>query len=153
MKPGRNIVLVAHNIRSLWNVGSLFRNCDCFAVERLFLSGYSASPPRREISKTALGADSWIPWENVEDPSDVLATLKKDGWRIVGLELDERAQDISVYDAHPKTALLVGNEVSGIPKELLTLCDDIVSIPMLGRKESLNVSVASGIALHALRNA
>jgi len=148
---GNRIILIAHNIRSLWNVGALFRTCDCFAVEKLILSGYSATPPRREISKTALGADSWVPWEKVTDPNEALDRLKSEGWRIVGLELSEDSCDIQSYAAQDKTALLIGNEVLGVSRELLSVCDDIVSIPMFGKKESLNVAVAAGIALHHFR--
>jgi len=147
----RNIVLLAHNIRSLWNVGSFFRTADAFGVEKLYLTGYTGLPPRREISKTALGADEWIPWEQRENPQDVIEELRADGWRIVALELTKTAQDISEYSPPDKVCLLVGHEVTGVPKKLLDLCDDQVQIPMRGRKESLNVAVAAGVALYHLR--
>jgi 23S rRNA (guanosine2251-2'-O)-methyltransferase len=146
----RSITLLAHNIRSLWNVGSLFRTCDCFGVEKLYLSGYTACPPRREISKTALGAEEWIPWEYEKDPREVIKQKKKEGYRVVALEITDGATSISDYQPPEKICLILGHEVTGVPKELLALADDTVSIPMLGKKESLNVSVATGIALHTL---
>ena len=147
----RQIILLAHNIRSLWNIGALFRSGDCFAVEKLILAGYTATPPRREIAKTALGADEWIPWEHCPDPKDLIQSLSKDGWRIVGLEQSERSIALEDYQPQEKTCLIVGHEVLGVPEDLLKLCNDVVHIPMLGQKKSLNVSVAAGIALHHLR--
>jgi tRNA G18 (ribose-2'-O)-methylase SpoU len=147
------IILLAYNIRSLWNIGSLFRTCDCFAVEKLVLAGYTATPPRREISKTALGAEEWIPWEQHPEPRDVLLSLSKDGWRIVALEQSPQSVSLEKYKTSEKTCLIVGHEVLGVSKELLALCDDVLEITMLGKKNSLNVSVAAGIALHALRTA
>lgn len=142
------LILLAYNIRSLWNIGSLLRSCDCFGVERLILSGYTACPPRREISKTALGAEIWIPWEHVPDPSRRLPELRLEGWRIVALEQSPTSVNLSHYTPQEKTCLIVGHEVLGVPLELLRLCDDIVHIPMLGKKKSLNVAVATGVALH-----
>ncbi|MFH0851823.1 MAG: RNA methyltransferase [Candidatus Peregrinibacteria bacterium] len=148
----RRILLLAHNIRSLWNVGSLFRTSDAFGVERIYLTGYTASPPRREISKTALGAEETVPWEKAEDPAQVIAKLKKQGFTIVALEQARGAKDLKDYEPPSKICLIVGHEVLGVPKELLKLCDDIVHIPMHGGKESLNVAVVAGIALHHLRS-
>lgn len=144
------IVLLAYNIRSLWNVGSLFRTCDCFAVEKLILAGYTAAPPRREISKTALGAEEWITWEKAENTQTAIQVLRNDGWRIAALEQSKRSVALDAYVPAQKTCLIVGHEVLGVPEEILTFCDDVVHIPMLGKKHSLNVSVAAGIALHAL---
>lgn len=150
MKP--SIVLLAHNIRSLWNVGSFFRTADAFKVEKIYLTGYTATPPRREIAKTALGADEWIPWEYQEDPIALIENLKKEGWRIVSLELTDTSMDISKYKPLQKTCVILGHEVLGVSQELLKVSDDVVHIPMHGQKESLNVSVAAGIALDHLRN-
>lgn len=148
----RHIILLAHNIRSLWNIGALFRSCDCFGIEKLILSGYTATPPRREIAKTALGAEEWIPWEKAENPHSTIQQYSNEGWRIVGLEQSGRSVALEEYAPHKKTCLIVGHEVLGVPEELLKLCDDVVHIPMLGKKKSLNVSVAAGIALHHLRS-
>lgn len=142
------ICLLAHNIRSLWNVGSLFRTSDAFAVEKIYLTGYTAVPPRREISKTALGAEDWIEWEYEKDPEIIISTLKKEGWKIVGLEITNDAEDVSRFETPEKVCLVLGHEVTGIPDSILKLCDATVMIPMRGKKESLNVSVAAGIALY-----
>lgn len=147
----RSILLLAHNIRSLWNVGSLFRTSDAFGVEKIYLTGYTATPPRREISKTALGAEDSVPWASERDPVKAIKMLKKKGFAIVALEQAKRAVDLATYQPPSKVCLIVGHEVLGVPKELLKLCDAIVHIPMHGTKESLNVSVAAGIALHHLR--
>jgi 23S rRNA (guanosine2251-2'-O)-methyltransferase len=146
------IILLAHNIRSLWNVGSFFRTADAMAVEKIILTGYTAQPPRREISKTAIGAEDWIDWEYKEDPIETINQLKSDGWTVVGLELTDNAQKISEYKASEKICLVLGHEVTGVPEEIIRLCDSVVYIPMHGKKESLNVSVAAGIALDRLRN-
>ncbi len=148
-----SIILLAYNIRSLWNVGSLFRSCDCFAVEKLILAGYTATPPRREISKTALGAEEWIPWEHAPDAANVLQQLRSEGWTIVALEQSITSTSLEKYIPPGRTCLIVGHEVLGVPQELLALCDDVLEIPMLGKKNSLNVAVAAGIALHTLRAA
>ncbi len=143
---------MAHNIRSLWNIGSLFRTSDCFGVEKLYLTGYTATPPRREISKTAIGAEEWIEWEYEKDPIKVIKQKKKDGYRIVALELTDDAINLSDYSPPEKACLIIGHEVTGVPKDLLKLTDDTIMIPMLGKKESLNVSTAAGIALHHIMN-
>lgn len=149
----RRITLLAFNIRSLWNVGSLFRTCDAFGVEKIILSGYTAAPPRREITKTALGAEEHVPWEQARDPQKAIAKLKKRGYTIVALEQAKKAQNLATYEPPSKVCLIVGHEVLGVPKEILKLCDAIVHIPMYGKKESLNVAVAAGVALHRLRTA
>ncbi|MBI3618792.1 TrmH family RNA methyltransferase [Candidatus Peregrinibacteria bacterium] len=145
------ICLFAHNVRSLWNVGSFFRTCDAFAIERIYLSGYTGCPPRKEITKTAIGAEEFVPWEKVTDPVVTLEALKKNGWQIAGLELTSDA--IRLQEFHPKSniCVVVGHELTGVPPELLRLCDVTIQIPMLGTKESLNVAVAVGIALYQLR--
>lgn len=149
----RRICLVAHNIRSLWNVGSFFRTADAFAVEKVWLTGYTGTPPRKEISKTSLGADEWLPWEHADDPATVLAVLKADGWTIAALELTPDAVDIAAYAPPDKLCLVLGHEVTGVSDDLIGLCDVALQIPMLGKKESLNVAVATGVALHRLRTA
>lgn len=148
----RRLRLLAHNVRSLWNVGSFFRTCDAFAVEHLYLSGYTGRPPRKEITKTAIGAEEFVPWEHVDDPIPVLQKLKDDGWQIIGLELAPDAVTLADCSSAKKTCVIVGHELTGIPEDQRSLCDAIVAIPMLGKKESLNVAVAAGIALHHLRS-
>ncbi len=152
MTSKRRICLLAHNVRSLWNVGAFFRTSDAFAIEKIWLTGYTGTPPRKEIAKTALGADETIPWEHAREPLPVVQALKADGWSIVPLELSSNAVDLQSYAPADKVCLIVGHELSGVPEELLALADTVVKIPMLGKKESLNVAVAAGIALHHLRN-
>jgi tRNA G18 (ribose-2'-O)-methylase SpoU len=149
----REIILLAHNIRSLWNVGSFFRTADCFGVRRIILSGYTPLPPRREISKTALGAEEWIPWEHIHNPLDAIKKAKKEGYAVIALERIKGAKDIGSYTPPSKILLIVGHEILGVPKELLSAADDLLQIPMHGKKESLNVAVAAGIALERLANA
>ena len=120
-------------------------------MELLYLTGYTGTPPRKEISKTALSAEESVPWEHHTDPRSLIASLRKDGWQIVSLELTPQAVALSQFKAGDRVCLVVGHELSGVPDDLLEESDATVCIPMLGQKESLNVSVATGIALHELR--
>lgn len=147
----RRICLLAHNVRSLWNVGSFFRTCDAMGVEKMYLTGYTGIPPRREITKVAIGAEEFVPWEQFADPLEILTKLKEEGWSLVALEITPDAIDIINYQPADNVCLIVGHELTGVPPEILSLCDATVMIPMLGQKESLNVAVAAGIALHQLR--
>jgi len=156
-----SIVVIAHNIRSTHNVGSIFRTCEGFGVERLILSGYTPHPAvpdderlphivqklEKQIHKTALGAERLVPYEYHSAPP--LEELRAAGYRIVGLEQDERSIMLSDYQASGNIALLLGEEVEGIELGLRAQCDDLVEIPMHGQKESFNVSVATGIALYS----
>jgi 23S rRNA (guanosine2251-2'-O)-methyltransferase len=156
------IVLIAHNIRSTHNVGSIFRTAEGFGVKKIIMSGYTPYPTltkdtrlphisdklTAQIHKTALGAETIVPFEYQELPE--LESLRKKGYRIVGLEQHERSIPLSEYQAPEKIALILGEEVQGIEPALLDHCQDIVEIPMKGEKESFNVSVATGIALYAL---
>jgi len=156
------IIVIAHNIRSTHNVGSIFRSCEGFGVEKIILSGYTPYPHiandtrlphiadklTKQIHKTALGAESIVPFEHY-DTLD-LGTLDLAGYRIVALEQAANSTHLRDYKAPAKLALLLGEEVHGITSELLTKVDDIIEIPMFGTKESFNVSVAAGIALYAL---
>lgn len=156
------IIVVAHNIRSTHNVGSIFRTADGFGVSKIILSGYTPFPrinndPRlphiadkltTQIHKTALGAETIVPFEYQEVPK--IELLRSAGYRIVGLEQDERSIIIPDYHPSEKIVLVLGEEVEGIPPALRAQCDDLIEIPMHGQKESYNVSVAAGIALYAL---
>lgn len=148
----QSVRLIAHNIRSLWNIGSFFRTCDALQVEKLYLTGYTACPPRQEITKVALGAEADVPWEYVQDPATLLRQLKEEGWKIVSLEQGKRSIPLAAFAPVFPLCLIVGNEIGGVPEDLLTLSDAILHIPMLGSKESLNVAVAAGIALYAIRS-
>lgn len=145
-KKRHPLVIVVDNVRSLYNVGSIFRSCDGALVEKLYLCGYSPYPPRKEISKTALSADETVPWEYVRNVSDALLRLKSEGWRIAALE--HTAGSVSCFGLTAELfplAIVVGNEIAGVSDEALALCDMAIEIPMYGVKQSLNVAVATGI--------
>lgn len=142
--------LLAHNIRSAENIGSILRTADSLGVAKVWIVGYSPTPEHRKVSKTALGAQESVPWEQEIDIVVLVKRLRDQGFRIVGLELDERSQDLSAYRVMEKTALLLGNEVEGISPSLRDMCDDLIQIQQKGKKESLNVSVATGIAAYHL---
>ncbi|MFA5935710.1 MAG: TrmH family RNA methyltransferase [Patescibacteria group bacterium] len=144
--------VIANDIRSRENVGGLFRTYDFLGVSKLWLTGYTSAPPDPRLEKVALGAHKTVTWEAVTDVRSAIERLKQDGYRIVGLELDEGATLLSAYDAPERVALLLGNEVTGIPPSLLNLCDDIVMISRHGQKESLNVAIAAGIAMWSILN-
>lgn len=148
----KEVYVLAHNIRSLHNVGSVFRTCDGAGVSKLFLTGYSGVPPRKEIAKTALGADESVPWEFHKDPMPVIQKLRADGFQIVALEKNAESQDISEFKPEYPVCMIIGNEIDGVEQELLDLSDAVVHIPMRGKKESLNVSVAFGIGIYQLFN-
>ena len=144
------MILIAHNIRSLHNVGSIFRSANSFGVEKLYLTGYTASPPRKEIAKVSLGAEHTLEWEANSEVSEVLSELRKNGYKILALDNVSGAVPISSGHETKKLALILGNEVEGIEPEVISLCDSTVFIPTEGHKQSLNVSVATGVALFAL---
>ncbi len=143
------IVLVLDNIRSMHNVGSAFRTCDAFNVEKLYLCGITATPPQKEISKTALGATESVDWTYKESVVDLAKELKSEGYAILLVEQTDHSVMLQEFDfaQYGKVALFVGNEVFGISDELLPLCDAAIEIPQFGTKHSLNVAVATGITL------
>lgn len=146
----RSLDVIVHNIRSAQNVGSLFRTADSLGVSKLWLTGYTPVPSHARVAKTALGAQSSVAWEHVLDVQDVIQRTKKEGKRLIGLELDPRAVALSEFAPPEKMVLLIGNEVEGITPSLLVECDDVVSLPQKGMKESMNVAVATGIATYRL---
>ncbi len=133
------------------NVGAIFRNADGSGFEKIYLTGYSPTPPRNEISKTALSAQNTIDWEYYKDPIELIAILKEQGFSIYSIELDKRSIDYKeLFRNTPENICFVlGNEISWVNRKILDLSDEIVMIPMLGNKESLNVSVAAGIVMYA----
>jgi 23S rRNA (guanosine2251-2'-O)-methyltransferase len=152
----KDIVLVLPNIRSLHNVGSFFRTADAFGVSKIYLCGYTGTPDSKSaknLTKVSLGAENYIPWEYSKTTAPVLKKLKAEGYTIVCLEQAKTSQPLNTVGPLAKIALVVGNEVKGLSKSLLAKADIITEIPMLGKKESLNVSVAGGIALYALMQA
>lgn len=149
-RPGFPISVVVENVRSLYNVGSIFRTSDGANVEKLYLCGYTGRPPRKEITKTALGAVETVPWEYVPDARDAVMRCKAAGYRIVALEHTDSGFVYTQVKYVFPLCLVVGNEVEGISDGLIALCDEAVEIPMLGIKQSLNVSVAYGIMVYHL---
>lgn len=143
--------LVLPDIRSCHNVGAMFRTADGAGFSKLFLCGYTAQPPKVQIDKVSLGAEMWVPWEYYVDAVSCVQQLKKKGVTIVALEQTTESRPLDSFEAHGPLALVVGNEVEGVGPELLAECDAAVHIPMLGKKKSLNVSIAAGIAMYALR--
>lgn len=137
------------NVRSLFNVGSFFRTADAFGVEKIILGGYTGYPPHKEITKTALGAEKWVKWEKQYHLGKRLSELKKEGFSLIGLENNINGT-IPLQEFVPSfpLALVAGNEVRGISKSIGKQIDTYVSIPMQGKKESLNVAVAFGIAAY-----
>jgi tRNA G18 (ribose-2'-O)-methylase SpoU len=143
------MVAVLDNIRSMNNVGSVFRTMDAFAGEKMILCGITATPPHREISKTALGAEETVAWQYEQDIATVLQELKSNNYVIVGVEQTNESISLLHFqpDATKKYAFVLGNEVFGISEEALPFLDMAVEIPQFGTKHSLNVSVAAGIVL------
>jgi tRNA G18 (ribose-2'-O)-methylase SpoU len=142
------VTLMLHNIRSMWNVGSMFRTADAAGIEEIIITGYTATPPRKEIDKTALGAQETVSWRHFADPVEAVAVLKGEGRHIFGLEIAENSRAYtSLQPEDFPLVLLVGNEVDGIGDALLAHCDGVLEIPQYGIKHSLNVSVAAGVAL------
>mgnify|MGYP003421293239 FL=1 len=150
------IYLVLHNIRSTHNVGAIFRTADATGVKKIYISGITPAPidrfgrARPDISKASLGAEKTVEWESIVDIKDFIKNIKKEKFQIIAVEQDKRSIDYKDLKRSEKVLLIVGNEVDGIDKDVLDLCDNIVEIPMLGKKESLNVSVATGVVLYSL---
>jgi tRNA G18 (ribose-2'-O)-methylase SpoU len=143
------IVLVLDDIRSLHNIGSVFRTADAFLIEKIILCGITATPPNKEIHKTALGATETVTWEHHENVLEVITNLKKENIITLAIEQVESAiflQDFKV-DTTQKYALIFGNEVYGVAQEAVALCDGCIEIPQLGTKHSLNISVSAGIVV------
>jgi tRNA G18 (ribose-2'-O)-methylase SpoU len=141
------VVGVLENIRSMYNIGSCFRTADAMLLERLVLTGYTSTPPRKEILKTALGATETVPWQHEESTIDAIETLRAEGYRIYALELTDSSTPIDRIDAMDfPAAIVLGNELNGVSQDVLDHCDQAIEIPMYGVKHSLNVAVAFGVA-------
>lgn len=143
------IIVILDSIRSMNNVGSVFRTCDAFNIEKLYLCGITACPPNKEITKTALGATESVAWEHVADVVELVQQLKRDGYAIFVVEQVDQSKMLDEFDfsQHAKVALIVGNEVFGVDDRLLPLCDEAIEIPQYGTKHSLNVTIAAGIVI------
>lgn len=147
------IILVLDNVRSAMNVGSVFRTADAFIIEKLYLCGITATPPNKEILKTALGAQEAVNWEHHEDSRNLIEKLKQSGNYIVAVEQTENSTALNEFVIPKnKIVLIFGNEVFGVDQQLIDLCDESIEIPQFGTKHSLNISVTAGIVMWKLLN-
>ncbi|MFM2138742.1 MAG: hypothetical protein RJA57_1049 [Bacteroidota bacterium] len=146
------VVVVLENIRSAYNVGSVFRTADAFLLEGLYLVGYTARPPHKEIRKTALGAEETVSWQGFPDTAAATAALRQMGYRILAAEQAEGSVPLQAFTFHPaeRLAIIFGNEVTGVEPSTLSLCDGCIEIPQLGMKHSLNIATAAGVVLWEL---
>jgi tRNA G18 (ribose-2'-O)-methylase SpoU len=146
-------ILILPDIRSAINIGAIFRTADAVGIDKIYLVGCTPRPNdqfgriQKDIAKSALGAETWIPWEYKETLIPLINNLKKNGYKIIAIEQDKKSIDYRKVKVSEKTAIIMGPEVDGLNKKILDKCDEIVEIPMYGKKESLNVSVACGVAL------
>lgn len=153
----KEVVLICEDVRSLWNVGAMFRTADALGVSKIYLCGITGRPPGKEISKVALGAEEWIPWEYRAVAWELVRDLRAQGYLVIALEKTKSSVPLATLTPPSPLlgrgsliALVVGNEVRGVSKETLAAVEKVISIPMVGRKESLNVAVAAGIALYGI---
>jgi 23S rRNA (guanosine2251-2'-O)-methyltransferase len=154
----KEVVILLHNIRSTHNVGSIFRTADALGVSKIYISGYTPLPidkfkrPRKDIAKVALGAEKNISWEYISEPEKLLKKLKREKYQIVAVEQSKKSTDYKKVKIKYPVLFVVGNEVTGVEDKMLSLCEVVAEIPMMGEKESLNVSVAFGVALFRMLN-
>lgn len=144
------VAIVLDNVRSMYNVGSVFRTADAFRLNQICLCGITSTPPHPEIHKTALGAEDTVEWTYYKDTADAVIALRKQGYLIIAIEQVKNSimlQDFNI-DMNNKYALVLGNEVKGVQQQVVDLCDDCIEIPQYGTKHSLNVSVTAGIVMH-----
>lgn len=161
----RKIVIIAHNLRSAHNIGSLLRTADAMSVEKVFLTGYTPFPkkdndPRlphlankthKAIAKTALGAEESVDWQSTKDVKSIIDSLKDDGYEVLALEQTKKSENLNDYQPSQKVAILLGREVEGLELEVIEQCNKAIEIPMLGSKESLNVVQAAAMAMYHCR--
>lgn len=149
------VVVVLDNIRSLHNVGAVFRTADAFALHGLCLCGITATPPSAEIHKTALGAEDTVAWTYHADTLEAVIALKREGYKLLAVEQVEGSTSLSDLTLSPndKVALVMGNEVKGVRQEVIDICDGAIEIPQYGTKHSLNVSVSAGIVMWEVQKA
>lgn len=144
------LVVVLDNVRSLNNIGSIFRTSDAFRVECIYLCGITATPPHRDIHKTALGAEESVDWQYFETTALCLQHLKAKGYQIYAVEQVHGSQSLEQFTTQQPTAVIFGNEVEGVDETILPLCDGCIEIPQYGTKHSLNISIAAGIVVWEL---
>ena len=142
-------IIILDNLRSLNNIGSIFRTCDSFNIKKIILCGICGTPPHREINKTALGATEFVNWEYHKSATKVIDNLKKDNYQIISIEQTKDSTDLNSFflKKKEKIAFVFGNEVKGVSNEILSISDNCLKIPQFGKKKSMNVSVCVGIVL------
>jgi len=147
--PKTPLIIVLDNIRSLNNIGSVFRTSDAFRIEKIYLCGITAQPPNRDIHKTALGATDSVDWEYVEDTTDLVLRLNEDGVDTYAIEQAKDSIKLNDFTPTPgkKTAIVMGNEVEGVQQEVIYACKGVIEIPQIGTKHSLNISVCTGVVI------
>ncbi len=145
--PRRPLYVVLDNIRSAYNVGSIFRTCDAAAAQMIYCCGITAHPPHHKLKKTSLGADFFVPWRHTDSALDAVRELQQQGVDVLALEVTERSENLFDVPVTAPAALVLGNEVEGVDPRVLDAADRVVAIPMAGFKNSLNVAVAAGIAV------
>ena len=143
------IIVVLDNIRSLNNIGSVFRTSDAFLIKKIYLCGITAKPPHRDIQKTALGATESVDWAYIENTTECINHLQKEGYYCIAIEQADQSLKLNEFYSrqHEKIAVVFGNEVKGVQQSIIDRCDNCVEIPQLGTKHSLNISVSAGIVL------
>ena len=143
------LIVILDNIRSLNNIGSAFRTCDAFLIEKIYLCGITATPPNKDIHKTALGSTDTVAWEYVEHTMDLVETLKAENVKICAIEQAENATMLNDFTPEKNTiyALVFGNEVKGVSQEVVSASDVVIEIPQYGTKHSLNISVSAGVVI------
>lgn len=146
--PKLPLVVILDNIRSLNNVGSFFRTCDAFRIEKLFLTGNTGCPPNKEIYKTALGAENAVNWEYHNDIKKLIFELSQLNYTIIAIEQTQNSIPLTTFEPQPQTALIFGNEVTGVDDFVVENSDFCIEIPQYGTKHSLNVAVSAGIVIH-----
>ena len=146
------VIVVLENIRSAYNVGSVFRTADAFLLEAIYITGYTCIPPHKEIKKTALGAEDTVTWKHFTNASLAIEELKELGYTIYAVEQAEGSIALHelLYKAGEKVAVIMGNEVTGVEQTTIAQCDGVIEIPQLGMKHSLNIATAAGVVLWEL---
>ena len=146
------VIVVLENIRSAYNVGSVFRTSDAFLIEAIYITGYSARPPHKEVKKTALGAEDTVSWKHFASGREAIEDLRSQGYQVFAVEQVSSSMKLHEWNrkGDEKTAVIFGNEVSGVEQSTIELCDGCVEIPQLGMKHSLNIATAVGVVLWEL---
>jgi len=146
------VIVVLENIRSAYNVGSVFRTSDAFLVEAIYIVGYTSQPPHKEIKKTALGAEESVQWKHFDTSAEAIASLRENGYNIYAVEQTEGSFKLNAiaFDKDEKIAIIFGNEKAGVEQSTIALCDGCIEIPQLGMKHSLNIATAAGVVLWEL---